>query len=135
MMKNKLLICIIIMMLPVHCLADAWVDNWIQQSTVSGPGSFASESRGYVYGGRFSARYNQEVDHPISIQPPSFKKGCGGIDIFLGSVSYLEVDRLVEKFESIMSGALATYAFDIALNILCTQCRKNCNRLRLLWIV
>lgn len=124
---NRFLICtsIMIALLPVNSFADAWVDNWLQQSTVAGPGSFESESRGYVYGGRFSARYNQDVDHLISIQPPSFKKGCGGIDMFLGSVSYLDVERLVEKFESIMTGALATYAFDIALNVLCTQCAKE----------
>lgn len=124
-LMNNLIVGVLIILAPINCFADPWVDKWIQQSTVSGPGSFESESRGYVYGGRFSARYNQEVDHLVSIQPPSFKKGCGGIDVFLGSISYLDFERLVEKFEAIISGALATYAFDIALNVLCTQCAKE----------
>lgn len=108
-----------------NCNADEWVTNWIDQSTVSTPGTFQTERRGYVTTSNVSMRYKQDNDHLVSFSPPSFKKGCGGIDMFFGSMNYLNADRLMAKFERIMEGALATYAFDLALNVLCTSCAKE----------
>ena len=71
-------------------------------------------------------------DHLVSISPPSFKKGCGGIDLFGGSVNYLNADLLIDKFENIMGGALATYAYDLALNVLCEPCAKELKSLEAL---
>ncbi len=105
--------------------ADEWIDNWIQQSTSSMPNTYKTQQRGYVSGGKLSVRYKQSNDHLISVSPPSFKKGCGGIDMFLGSVSYLDADRLKAKFENISTNAIATYMFDLALNVVCEPCAKE----------
>jgi conjugative transfer pilus assembly protein TraH len=105
--------------------ADDWVDNWISQSTYSRPNTYNTQRRGYVTGGKLSLRYQQDVEHLVNVTPPSFKKGCGGIDLFGGSMNYLGPDRLVQKFEQIMSGGLATYAYDLALNVLCEPCAKE----------
>jgi conjugative transfer pilus assembly protein TraH len=85
-----------------------------------------------VTGGKLSVRYRQDVDHLVNVSPPSFKKGCGGIDLFGGSMSYLDADRLVDKFERIMEGALATYAYDLVLNVLCEPCAKELKSLEAL---
>lgn len=106
-------------------LADEWVDNWLKESSVSKPNAFETQKRGYVTAGGIKTRFKNENDHLVSVNPPSFKTGCGGIDIFLGSVGYLDADRLMAKFEKIVSGAVATYAFDLALNVLCTSCAKE----------
>lgn len=114
-----------ILIIPDISFADEWVDNWIKESSVSRPNMFDTQKRGYVTAGGFKTRFKNENDHLVSINPPSFKSGCGGIDVFLGSIGYLDADRLMAKFESIMTNALATYAFDLALNVLCTSCQKE----------
>ena len=125
-----------IMLVLVFCsaplLADDWVDNWISQSTYSRPNTYDTQQRGYFTGGKLSIRYRQDIDHLINVSPPSFKKGCGGIDLFGGSINYLDADRLIAKFETIMGGALATYAYDLALNVLCEPCAKEIKSLEAL---
>lgn len=126
MKQLYVIICFLfVSFVPATLLADEWVDNWITQSTSSTPDTFQTERRGYVSTGNVSLRFRQDNDHLVSFSPPSFKKGCGGIDVFLGSMNYLNADRLMAKFERIMEGALATYAFDLALNVLCTSCAKE----------
>jgi conjugative transfer pilus assembly protein TraH len=78
-----------------------------------------------VTGGNLSLRYQQGIDHLVNISLPRFKKGCGGIDLFMGSLNYLDADRLEDKFNNIMSAGVATYAFDLALNVLCEPCAKE----------
>ena len=113
-------------------MADSWVDDWISGSTYSKPSTYNTQRRGYITGGNFSVRYQMNRDHLVSISPPSFKKGCGGIDLFGGSVNYLNADLLIDKFEQIMGGALATYAYDLALNVLCEPCAKELKSLEAL---
>ena len=52
---------------------------------------------------------------------PRFKVGCGGIDLFMGGFSFLNVNYLVQKFQKILQAAPAM-AFDLALSTLCQQC-------------
>jgi conjugative transfer pilus assembly protein TraH len=124
-MVMRLLLLIVTLNICTPVWAEEWVDNWIQQSTMSRPNSYNTQKRGYLTGGKLSVRYEQDTDHLINISLPNYKKGCGGIDLFGGSISFLEADRLVDKFERIMSGALATYGFDLALNVLCEPCAKE----------
>ena len=60
-------------------------------------------------------------DHLFSAQAPRFKVGCGGIDLFMGGFSFLNVNYLVQKFQKILQAAPAM-AFDLALSTLCQQC-------------
>lgn len=124
-MKKTIITAIFFFCFLSSAFADEWVTNWIDQSTMSRPSTFQTEQRGYINSGNLSLRYKQENDHLVSFSPPSFKTGCGGIDMFFGSMNYLNADRLMAKFERIMDGALATYAFDLALNVLCTSCSKE----------
>jgi conjugative transfer pilus assembly protein TraH len=105
--------------------AEDWVDDWFRQSTYSRPNTYNTQKRGYVTGGNLSLRYQQSTDHVVNVTLPRFKKGCGGIDLFMGSMNYLDADRLEEKFNNIMSAGIATYAFDLALNVLCEPCAKE----------
>ena len=98
-----------------------FIDDWISQKTQTSPGYFEGEKRGYLTGGSFSARWQMSNDHLFSAQAPRFKVGCGGIDLFMGGFSFLNVNYLVQKFEKILQAAPAL-AFDMALNTLCEQC-------------
>jgi conjugative transfer pilus assembly protein TraH len=98
-----------------------FIDDWLQQKTETSPGYFEGEKRGYATGGSISARWGMTNDHLFSVEPPRFKVGCGGIDLFMGGFSFLNVNYLVQKFEKILQAAPAM-AFDLALSTLCQQC-------------
>jgi len=114
---------ILFLLLMVHSVEADWVDDWLQQKTVTNAGSFEGQKRNYLSGGSFSARWNTGNDYLVSAQLPRIKSGCGGIDMFAGGISFLNVDRLVEKFETMITNAPAV-AFDLALNVLCEPCAK-----------
>jgi conjugative transfer pilus assembly protein TraH len=112
-------------------IADDWVDDWIQQSTQSLPNTYQTQRRGYVTGGKLSLRYQQQREHLVNVSSPSYKGGCGGIDLFGGAVNFLNPDLLQDHFENIISNS-ATYFFDIAMNTLCEPCAKEFKSLKAL---
>ncbi|MDQ5988236.1 MAG: hypothetical protein CSYNP_03994 [Syntrophus sp. SKADARSKE-3] len=101
-----------------------WVDDWVQQKTTSGASYFEGQKRGYFSAGSYSARWPSNTDQLFNIQMPRLKVGCGGIDAFAGGFDMLNFDYLVQKLQRIMQSAPAA-AFDIALNVLCTECSKT----------
>ena len=113
-------------------LADEWIDNWIQQATKSSPNMFEAQKRGYASAGNLSLRFNNESDYLVSIAPPRFRAGCGGIDMFFGSFSYLKEDYLLKKLERIAEGTMATFVFDIAMSVLSEPVQKSMKSLEAL---
>ena len=107
------------------CNADGWIDDWIQQKTVVSPQYFETQKRGYATIGNMSARWHTGVDHPITVTPPGFKTGCGGIDLFGGGIGFMQYDYLVKKLQRVMGPAAAAFAFDLALNTLCEPCANG----------
>lgn len=107
------LFCLLTITCPfVHA---GWVDDWYDAAnTVAPPGTYEGANRNYVYGGNFKLRMNTAVDHPISVSLPKLSAGCGGIDGFLGGMTFLDSDYLVEKAENIIQAAPAL-AFNLAL--------------------
>lgn len=124
-MKKYALCLIAILCTAFPVQAEDWVDDWFNQSTYSRPNTYNTQKRGYVTGGRLSLRMNPSNDHLVSINLPTFKKGCGGIDLFNGSMSFLNTDRLVDKFGLIMQEAAAAYVFDLVMNVECEMCAKS----------
>jgi len=109
----------------LNCFAGEWIDDWIQQKTVVSPQYFETQKRGYATFGNMSARWKTGVDHPVTVTPPGFKSGCGGIDMFGGGLGFMDFDHLVKKLQTIMGPAAAAFAFDLALNTLCTPCANG----------
>jgi len=94
-----------------------WTKDWFDSSTKSGAGSFQGQQRGYYSGGHFSGRFTMSNDPLLTISMPRIRAGCGGIDIFLGGLSYLDSDYLVQKLQGIIQAAPAV-AFDTAMKVL-----------------
>jgi len=107
------------------CRAGEWIDDWIQQKTVVSPQYFKTQKRGFGTLGSLSARWRTGVDHPVTVTPPAFKSGCGGIDMFGGGFGFMQFDYLVKKLQRVMGPAAAAFAFDLALNTLCTSCSNS----------
>ncbi len=110
---------VILLLLPMS-LHAGWVDDWLTQKRSTGASGYESARRGYYNAGWMSLRWPNTSDHPVSITAPRIKSGCGGIDLFLGGVSFLNVDYLVQKLQNILSAAPAA-AFDIALKTMAPQ--------------
>jgi conjugative transfer pilus assembly protein TraH len=95
-----------------------WIDDWMQQKSISGPNHFDTQKRGFTSFGNFSARWQTGNDYLVAINKPQFKAGCGGIDLFLGGMDLMQFDYLVNKLQRTMGAASAAFAFDIAMSVL-----------------
>ncbi|PTR12615.1 MULTISPECIES: conjugal transfer protein TraH [unclassified Novosphingobium] len=100
---------------PAH--AQSWAESWFDNVTYTSPGSFSDQTRGYVTAGGMSGRVDVHDDYLMSLSLPKVKAGCGGIDMFLGGMSFLDPDYLVQKLESILQAAPAV-AFQYLLETL-----------------
>ncbi len=105
---------------PTLAAASGWVDDWVDQKSVTGPSYYEGQKRNYYTAGSLSARWQTANDHPFTLTSPRLRSGCGGIDMFMGGFSFLNVDYLVEKLQRILAAAPAA-AFDIALKTLAPQ--------------
>ena len=117
MIFRILTVCVLI--LPGLAVADDWVTDWIDDSmTGSGPSYYEGATRGYFSAGNLSLRSRVSSERPLTISPPRLKMGgCGGIDMFMGGISYMDLDMLVEKFELMIQNG-EVIAFQIAIKAL-----------------
>lgn len=104
-----------------------WVDDWLDQHTTASQGYFSGQQRGYYTFGSFSGRMSTGSVNPISIAPPRLSVGCGGIDAFLGSMSFVNFEYLVQKLQTIMQNA-PVIAFEMALGVLSEQMKNTLNQ-------
>jgi len=87
-------------------------------SNSTSPGAYETATRGVIAGGSMRFR-NKIVNAPVvAFRPPSFQAGCGGIDMFAGSFSFINAQQFVQSLRSIASNAVGVasgYAFKLAL--------------------
>lgn len=96
-------------------------DLFINANTSSSAGYFEGQARNYLSGGSFQGRNPIKKLEFFSINPPHVKAGCGGIDLFLGSFSFIDGDQFQGMLRSIAQNA-AGYAFSLAIESLCPTC-------------
>lgn len=89
-------------------------DNLGYMSNTTNPGSYQSQAAGSYAGGSLFARDQVRQYQLIQLDLPSYRAGCGGIDLYMGSMSFLSKDNMIALSKSIMSNGTA-YAFDLAL--------------------
>ena len=94
-------------------LNDFWNDLGGTINVTPGT-AFAGQSAGYYTGGNIRARFPSRNTAIFTATPPGFAGGCGGIDIFAGSLSFINKDELIQLSRAIAANAVG-YAFDLAL--------------------
>ncbi len=83
-------------------------------------GAYQGQAGGHYTGGGIYTRGNIKNTEIFNIQPPSFRAGCGGIDLYTGGFSYIDSKQMVDTMKAI--GANATsYAFSIAMQTMAPQ--------------
>jgi conjugative transfer pilus assembly protein TraH len=89
-------------------------------SAATAPGVYEGQTRGYMTGGGLSMRLPRANLNIGSASLPKIRAGCEGIDIYLGSFSYVNADQLIAKLKAIGAGALG-YGFTLALESISPQ--------------
>ncbi|TVQ33230.1 MAG: hypothetical protein EA356_12475 [Geminicoccaceae bacterium] len=93
-------------------------------TTVSQPGVYEAAMARTATGGYIRVRNRITNLNVVGFQPPSFSAGCGGIDFFGGSFSFINAAQFTQLLRTIAANA-AGYAFAIALEQLCPICMKT----------
>lgn len=92
------------------------MDNLFNQMTnTTDPGVFETQTRGALAGGRYIAKSPIMNTNFANLQIPSWKAGCGGVDLFGGSFSFINADQFVQLLRSVAANATG-YAFQLALS-------------------
>ena len=83
-------------------------------SNVTNPAAFESQAAGFFGGGSLYSRSQVRQYQLVQLDLPSYRAGCGGIDLYTGSLSFLSHDKLVDLGKSVMTNSGA-YAVDVML--------------------
>lgn len=82
---------------------------------VTTPGVYENQRRGVLSAGRVTIKGKIVEENIVSFVPPSWKAGCGGVDLFGGSFSFINAEQIVQLLRSVASNAKG-YAFQLALD-------------------
>lgn len=103
-------------------------DDMGYNSNVTSGGAYQDQQGGYFTGGNIHARVparNYELYH---FQMPSYKAGCGGIDMFGGAFSFIDAKRFQGMMTNIASNA-SGYAFNLSLQTFTPQIYNTIQKL------
>lgn len=93
---------------------NQFINNMGYSANVTSPAAFESQASGFFGGGSLYARNQVRNYRLVQLDLPSYRAGCGGIDLFMGSMSFLSEQKLVDLGKSVMTNAGA-YAVDVML--------------------
>ncbi len=97
-----------------------YVDSVGGAATTTPASIYQGQSRGYINGGRLFVRVPQRNAQFMSFKAPKFTAGCGGIDAFGGSLSFISAAELVNTLKAIGSNA-GSYALMLGLRTISSQ--------------
>lgn len=83
-------------------------------SNVTSPHAYHGQQAGLYTGGSLFARTPVRNVQLVQIELPSYRAGCGGIDLYTGGFSFVKYDDLVKLMQNIMNNS-AGYAFTLAM--------------------
>lgn len=89
-------------------------------ANVTGPTAFQGQSAGYYSLGSVWTRFPQKTAYPANLQLPKVRAGCGGIDIFTGSFSFINASEMVAMMKAIANNAIG-FAFKLAIDAISPQ--------------
>ncbi len=99
---------------------DAFADL-LANASVTGPGYYTSATRGVFMGGSTNLYIPNDTVDLISIAPPTYSAGCGGISLFFGGFSFINGAQLEQLVTQVMQNALG-YALQLGIRVLCPMC-------------
>ncbi|MBF4454063.1 conjugal transfer protein TraH (plasmid) [Acinetobacter sp. SK-43] len=93
------------------------LDNFMSDmySNTTAPGMFQTQQRGVISGGSYVGRFGIKSINLVSFDPPRVSAGCGGINLFGGSFSFINAQELTQLLRAIAQNALGLL-FQLGLN-------------------
>ena len=102
---------------------DSFLNDVGGAAQVNGPTAFQGQSAGYYSLGNVWTRFPQKTTNLINLQLPRARAGCGGIDIFAGSFSFINASEIVAMLKAVANNAVG-FAFSLAIDTVCPECSK-----------
>ena len=81
-------------------------------NNTTAPNAYYGQEAGYYSGGSLFARDSVRDVQIAQVQLPSFRSGCGGIDLFTGGFSFINSQQLVDLMNNIINNSMG-YAFNL----------------------
>lgn len=81
---------------------------------ISAPNAYHGQEAGFYTGGSIFARNAVRDVQIMQVDLPSYRSGCGGIDLYAGGFSFVNANKMVEALQNVMNNA-GSYAFTLAL--------------------
>ena len=118
--------------IPAHATVNQSMQDWFNEigayGNVTGPNAYRGQTMNMYTGGSLYMRTPVRNYQLASISPPSFSAGCGGIDLFAGSFSFINKEQFVSLLRNIGNNAIGA-AFNMAL---CSMSPDLCDLLKYL---
>lgn len=93
-------------------------------NAITGPGaSYQDQMGGFYTSGSVFARSKAVNANLVSLQMPHYRAGCGGIDLFMGGLSFVNANEFLQLLRTIGSNA-SGYAFNLALATVTPQIKS-----------
>jgi conjugative transfer pilus assembly protein TraH len=112
---------------PVQADVGSSMDSFLNDvggaAQVNGPTAFQGQSAGYYSLGNVWTRFPQKTTNIANLQLPRARAGCGGIDIFAGSFSFINASEIVAMLKAVANNAVG-FAFSLAIDTVCPECSK-----------
>lgn len=89
-------------------------------ANVTAPNVTSNQFRGSISGGGIYVRAPISNIQLVSLDPPRYSIGCGGIDLYLGSFSFITADKLTQFIRNVAQNA-APLAFKMAIEAVFPQ--------------
>ncbi len=102
---------------------DSFLSDVGAAANINGPSAFKGQSAGYYSLGNVWTRFPQKTTNIANLQLPSARAGCGGIDLFAGSFSFINASEIVAMLKAIANNAVG-FAFSLAIDTICPECSK-----------
>ena len=102
---------------------DRFMDDMGAAANVTGPTAYQGQSAGYYSLGNVWTRFPQKTTSLANLQLPRARAGCGGIDIFAGSFSFINASEMVALLKAVANNAVG-FAFSLAIDTVCPECNK-----------
>ena len=101
---------------------DRFMDDMGAAANVTGPSAFEGQSAGYYSLGNVWTRFPQKTTTIANLQLPRARAGCGGIDIFAGSFSFINASEMVALLKAVANNAVGFLS--LAIDTVCPECSK-----------
>jgi len=98
-------------------------------TAITVPQAISTPSMTGIAGGSFSAKFPTRNFNVIAFDPPRINAGCSGIDMYMGSFSFINDEQLKTMLRAVAQGAVG-FAFKAAIRAICGSCAATLDDLQ-----